>query len=394
MKILIYSDYYQKMSGYSREIRDLIPWFQRAGHEIAHVALGYNGYPLNLPDGVKVYPAVVNSENSYWAEHILEYAIDDFKPDVVFTRQDYFALPHIAFNLAKPNGFKWVHWGLADGEPLGKNLEEPIRWIHSHIFTTEFTKRVVKAQNSLVDGEIVYPPINPQTWDKRLSKSQLRAKFGLTAENIIISVARNQPRKNIPCLLEAFKDLLTDKPDSLLILVAHDTVSPNGEPAGYNIEHLVNYFGIGDNVLMPGRIDGKILDDEAMAEIYAVGDIFALPTMGEGFGLIYGEAMYAGLPIVTTDYSACTEVCRNKGVLVKPANYIWDVDNVMQAVVNPIDFADGMRRALNASDKQKEEWIKNGREFVDKITPEKQAEKILKVIEDSVNNDVKPLALQ
>jgi hypothetical protein len=45
MKILFYTDYYKTSSGHARIISDLLPYLEK-GNEIAFVALGYNGLPV------------------------------------------------------------------------------------------------------------------------------------------------------------------------------------------------------------------------------------------------------------------------------------------------------------------------------------------------------------
>jgi len=414
MKILIYSDYYKKKSGYAREMADLIPFFKKAGHEIAHVALGYTGYPIHDDKDIRVYPADVvvdggagrnKSVSSYFAPEILDYAIDDFKPDIVFTRQDYFCLNEIGLVLSRPRGFKWVHWGLADGEPLGKNTAEPLNWMHEHIFTTEFTKRVVQAEQPLAQGDIIMPPINPATWDIMSAeekadiykaREERRKKKGLSGYDLYIScVARNQRRKNLPVMFESIK-ILKDvfKINAMLLLVAHQTKTPGGNFAGWDLDHLIKHFGVENNVFVAGRTDGKILHDEAVAEIYAMSDLFALPTMGEGFGLIFGEAMYSGLPIVTTDYSACTEVVKDCGFLVEPQAFVWDTDNAKEAIVNANEMALAIRDYTKLDEDDKLKMREAGYKFVQNLEPVKVAERILKVMERAVKNDVQCLALK
>lgn len=55
-------------------------------------------------------------------------------------------------------------------------------------------------------------------------------------------------------------------------------------------------------------------------ELLAAADIFCQPNLGpEGFGISFIEAMYAGLPVVTTSLGAAPEIFQeNCGVLVKP----------------------------------------------------------------------------
>jgi glycosyltransferase involved in cell wall biosynthesis len=250
------------------------------------------------------------------------------------------------------------------------------------------------------------PPINSKTWDifsaeekKDLKKARAerRKKHGLQGQFdvFIACVARNQRRKNLPVLFESLKVLKeAHKINPLLMLVAHGAKTPSGNFAGWDLDHLVKHFGVEENVFVAGRTDGKILHDEAVAQIYLMADMFALPTMGEGFGLIFGEAMYAGLPVVTTDYSACTEVVAHRGVLVKPTAFVWDMDNTKEAIVSAEDFAQGIVDVMDASDRTKDSWKTNQEAFLRQQNPELVAESLLAVMRRAVEEDVQCLAFK
>src|SRR5262249_30541396 len=59
---------------------------------------------------------------------------------------------------------------------------------------------------------------------------------------------------------------------------------------------------------------------ETLAEEYRSADIFCLPSVQEGFGIVFLEAMAAGLPIVACEAAAMPEVVVDGecGVLVPP----------------------------------------------------------------------------
>ena len=60
---------------------------------------------------------------------------------------------------------------------------------------------------------------------------------------------------------------------------------------------------------------GKVSEEEKL-ELYAACDIFALPTLSEGFPLVLLEAMSMGLPIVTTNLWGIEEIMKKSCVII------------------------------------------------------------------------------
>src|SRR5205085_3305984 len=56
-----------------------------------------------------------------------------------------------------------------------------------------------------------------------------------------------------------------------------------------------------------------------LAEEYNRADVFCLPSLQEGFGIVFLEAMAAGKPIVAVRAAAVPEVVRH-GILAEPRN--------------------------------------------------------------------------
>ena len=64
---------------------------------------------------------------------------------------------------------------------------------------------------------------------------------------------------------------------------------------------------------------GDVTASQLAAE-YNRADVFSLPSIQEGFGIVFLEAMAAGKPIVATRAAAVPEVVRH-GLLVEPENH-------------------------------------------------------------------------
>jgi glycosyltransferase involved in cell wall biosynthesis len=71
------------------------------------------------------------------------------------------------------------------------------------------------------------------------------------------------------------------------------------------------------NVILRGPLSGRTLE-----RAYTDADIFCLPSVEEGFGMVLGEAMAAGLPVVVTNVTGASELIESgrEGILVPPAD--------------------------------------------------------------------------
>jgi phosphatidylinositol alpha-1,6-mannosyltransferase len=105
-------------------------------------------------------------------------------------------------------------------------------------------------------------------------------------------------------LLEA----LTALPDVRLV------VAGNGDDRR-RLEEKATALGIGERVTFTG-----FLSEATLAELYRRCAAFAMPSRGEGFGLVYLEAMRAGKPVLAARGSAAAEIVVDgaTGLLVDP----------------------------------------------------------------------------
>lgn len=89
------------------------------------------------------------------------------------------------------------------------------------------------------------------------------------------------------------------------------------------------------------RFLGRVSDDE-LARCYARASLFAMPSRQEGFGLVYAEAMWHGLPCLASTRDAGAEVVRDgeTGVLVP----YGDVDAIARAIARLLRDPEALAR--------------------------------------------------
>jgi len=389
MKVLIYGDYWKFTSGYAREIRDILP-FLKKGNEVRQVALGYNGYPRN--DEMIVYHTKTPEVKDHYAKEVLHYALDDFQPDIVLTVQDFWMLPKISFALAHPAKFKWVHWGTLDSEPLDFYSRESLNWMHYCFWQSHFGAIECKQVVPGLMGEVIYPSVDPKIFHK-LDKKKLKEQFKLEGINVLICNTRGQQRKNVPILLDAFKEVIKEIPNTTLILSSGITTTKtdSGEFDGYDLERFVQELGLVDYVLLPRGRDRGPIDDKTLNIQYNLADINILPSWGEGFGLPFTEAGICAVPSIGVDHSAVREIVRNRGLLVEPRAYTYNLDGSKYQLCHPTDLKDSIIKLLKDK-KTRRKYGKEAQEFAKKLTPESRAKLMLDRFKLLIKEDAQPLA--
>ncbi len=131
----------------------------------------------------------------------------------------------------------------------------------------------------------------------------------------VLSVCRFYPRKRLDVLLQAAARLRTAIP-GLEIRIAG-----NG-PERARLHAVCRESSLGSTVRWLGD-----LPLDKLAEEYNRADIFCLPSVQEGFGIVFLEAMAAGKPIVAARAAAIPEVVRS-GLLAEPN----DPDSLAEAI--------------------------------------------------------------
>ena len=187
------------------------------------------------------------------------------------------------------------------------------RWERSN--TARADRVVVPSQYSAAVAHDVYDiprstlavvpePIDLADWRRRFAEAA-RAR---AARPTVLSVARMYPRKRLDDLLRAAAVLRTRIPDVQVRIVGEG-------PESRRLRALHRELRLADAAVLLGEVTRQ-----ALAVEYVSAHCFCLPTVQEGFGLVFAEAMAAGLPVVACRAAAVPEIVEDgrTGFLVNP----------------------------------------------------------------------------
>lgn len=172
-------------------------------------------------------------------------------------------------------------------------------------------KKVIAVSNPLknsisfhtdVEAEVIPNMINLETFNK----AQKVEHFGYH----IVSTGNLIPGKRFTNLIKAFAEVATNNGDVYLHIIGD----------GYMRDELVllaTKLGVKDKVIFHGYKNAV-----EMTAIYEQCDCFALVSASETFGVVYVEAMAAGLPVIATKCGGPEDfVNDNNGLLVEVDNH-------------------------------------------------------------------------
>ena len=178
------------------------------------------------------------------------------------------------------------------------------------IVPSEYSARVVAREYGVAARRIAVVPegIDLGRWLVN-DRGSGRAPAPERSHATILTVARQYPRKNTGTLLAALPAVARAIPGARLRVVG-------GGPRLPALRRRARGLGIGERVDFLGALAG----DDALRSEYAAADCFCLPSLQEGFGIVFLEAMAAGLPVVAGRRAAVPEVVADgeTGILVNP----------------------------------------------------------------------------
>jgi len=190
-----------------------------------------------------------------------------------------------------------------------------------------------------------FKPVTGEEERKR-SWNELRERYHQIDKPYILYVGQIQPRKNLIRLIKAFEKIAAQDEDIQLVIAGgHGWLRKPIEQRARNSKEA-------ERIHMIGRVP-----DELLINLYWHAEVFALPSLYEGFGMPILEAMAAGCAVVTGNVSAMPEAARGAAVLVDPENS----DSIARGIAEAIDNKEKM--ILRGIDRTKDcSWDRTAKE--------------------------------
>jgi len=173
----------------------------------------------------------------------------------------------------------------------------------------------IEPQRVNVVHEAAGPDFQPIADRARLDR--VRRRYGLP-KHFVLYVGTIEPRKNLKRLMHAFTVARAQGLPYELVCVG---------PYGWwsrDLAGTIKRLGIGGIVHFTGYLPMTDL-----AAIYNLAEVFAFPSVYEGFGLPVIEAMACGTPVVTSSTSSLHEIASGAAETVDP----YDTNAIAEALI-------------------------------------------------------------
>jgi glycosyltransferase involved in cell wall biosynthesis len=153
---------------------------------------------------------------------------------------------------------------------------------------------------------------------KQIDKATLRSKYGFKPfDKILFTLTRidaTERYKGYDRVLQAMSLLIIEMPDLKYIIGgSYDEIEKN------NIDALIANLGLKDNVKIAGFIS-----DSDLKDYFLMSDLYVMPSYNEGFGIVFIEAMYHGLPVIAGNQDGSVDALLkgNLGTLIDPMDIV------------------------------------------------------------------------
>lgn len=314
MKALFVSDYYKLHSGYARVARNILKGIRDV--EWSYYGWFYTSIAEKLyPDLVsKLYHSKYNTAKDKYGRETLEELFQKEKFDVVIGLGDVYMLAPLT-ELHTLNQYFLILYVPLDSFPIPLNWIPILKEADVLVLPTKWAQVNLEKQCPNLKTIVIPHGVNTNIfYSDSESRKEVRASMGIGEETFLVgNFNRNQPRKNIPEMFQAFSIFSENKKTKLflhMVLYSPPEVGYNiiekrwgGNPGG-----LAERYNLQNKILSTSGIKlGLGVSDGELNSLYNAVDLSVNVSAGEGFGLTSLESISAGTPVLVSENSVFAE---------------------------------------------------------------------------------------
>jgi phosphatidylinositol alpha-1,6-mannosyltransferase len=231
-----------------------------------------------------------------------------------------------------------IAYGIDAWQPTGQaSVDRRLRGVDGVLSISEFTKQKLLGWAGIPAARIcvVPPALEPALFGAGPRDPALVKRYGLAGKSVLLTLARlaaTERYKGIDEVLECMPSLVAQRSD-LIYLVAGDG---DDRP---RLEARARSLGLAERVVFCGRVA-----EAEKADHYRLADAFVMAGRGEGFGIVFLEAMACGVPVVGSKLDGSRDALRDGrlGILVDPDNHAELAAGIGEALVMPKGVPQGL----------------------------------------------------
>ncbi len=237
-------------------------------------------------------------------------------------------------------------------ETLSGSNRRAARWLESGLWEADrivcisnFTKdRLIAHFPALADrAEVVHLGPNPRLLSGGAGESPLPDALGLK-KPYVLTVGTFEPRKNLPVILEAMKELR----DVTLVHCGHP---------GWNVSKELDHARRLPNVRILGFVDEPVL-----AALYRNAAVCVFPSLYEGFHIPPLDAALVGAPLLLSDIPVHREILGDAAAYASPSDASGFAHHIRRLVDSEGDRLDLSRKAAERA--RQFSWEKAGQSMM------------------------------
>jgi glycosyltransferase involved in cell wall biosynthesis len=218
--------------------------------------------------------------------------------------------------------------GIEVFQPLSGLKKKVLQQADNIFAVSTYTRQQLIDQNG-IDAEkiLVFPNTIDPYFQLPAAFSKpvyLKERYGLTEnEKVLFTLTRLNSEEGYKGYDKVFKAIsrLIKEGHSLKYILAGKADAVESK----RIDQLIEELHLQDHVLVTGFVK-----DEEITDHYLLADLFVMPSKGEGFGIVYLEAMACGLQVIAGNKDGSTEALQfgELGTLIDPD----DIDELTKAI--------------------------------------------------------------